>query len=211
VAKARSPRIYVLAGPNGGGKSSIGGAMMRAAGASYYNPDEVATRLRRRGVDAKVANGLAWQEGKRLLERAIAQRLDFAFETTLGGATLSELLERAARAGFEVRIWYVALASPEAHLARIRARVKHGGHDIPEGDVRRRYDSSRINLIRLLPHLSELRVYDNSSPNDPKRGLSPEPRLIVHAKRGAIVAACELEDTPAWARPIVAAVMRKKR
>lgn len=184
---------------------------MRAAGAAYYNPDEVAARLRTRAVEARIANALAWQQGKRLLERAIAERLDFAFETTLGGATISELLERAARAGFELRIWYVALASPEAHLARIRGRVRHGGHDIPEGDVRRRYDSSRINLVRLMPHLCELRVYDNSAQRDPKRGVLPEPWLILHLDRGAVLRACKLKDTPAWARPIVAAAMRRKR
>ena len=39
------PRIYVLAGVNGAGKSSIGGAMIRAAGGQYYNPDEAARQL----------------------------------------------------------------------------------------------------------------------------------------------------------------------
>ncbi len=211
MAKRRAPRIYVLAGPNGGGKSSIGGAMLRAAGADYFNPDELAARLRARGIESTVANGLAWQQGKQLLERAIAEAKDFAFETTLGGTTISELLERATRSGSAVRIWYVALASPELHLARVAARVARGGHDIPEADVRRRYDASRVNLVRLLSRLDELRVYDNTHDADPQRGVPPEPMLVLHARRGRIVRACPLADTPEWARPIVAAALKGKR
>ncbi len=137
------PCITVLAGTNGGGKSSIAGAMLRSAGGDYFNPDEAARRIRERDPSLSIpqANGLAWHEGKRLLERAIDERKSFAFETTLGGATMTELLEGAAAAGLEVRVWYVALQSPELHLARVRARVARGGHDIPEADVRRRYTS----------------------------------------------------------------------
>lgn len=211
MAKARTPAIYVLAGPNGGGKSSIGGAIIRARGASYYNPDEVAAKLRAKSVEAVASNALAWHQGKQLLERAIAKRLDFAFETTLGGSTIAALLEQAARSGYAVRIWYVALSSAELHLARVRSRVASGGHDIPEADVRRRYDASRINLVRLLPLLDELRLYDNTRTADPRAGSAPEPMLVLHVRRGKLVGGCKLEDTPTWARAIVAAAARRKR
>jgi predicted ABC-type ATPase len=69
-----------------------------------------------------------------------------------------------------VRVWYVGLSSPELHIARVRARVAKGGHDIPEPRIRERYDASRLNLIRLLPRLSELWVYDNSVEADPDAG-----------------------------------------
>ena len=42
---ARLSRIYVIAGVNGAGKSSIGGAAFRAFGGDYYNPDEAARQL----------------------------------------------------------------------------------------------------------------------------------------------------------------------
>jgi len=70
-----------------------------------------------------------------LLERAIAERKTFAFETTLGGATITALLQRALAAGIAVRVWYVGLDSPELHIARVRAR-SHGRHDIPAGHIR---------------------------------------------------------------------------
>lgn len=209
-----APRLYVLAGTNGAGKSSIGGAVFRQRGSNYFNPDEAARAIRERHphLSQTQANSAAWQEGKRLLERAIALRCDFAFETTLGGGSITALLEKAAQLGFEVRIWYAGLASPELHLKRVRERVAKGGHDIPESDIRRRYDQSRLNLVKLLPLLAELRVYDNSAQADPHTGQAPQPRLVLHWKRGPgsgrIAAPRDLRDTPDWAKPIVAAAMK---
>lgn len=207
--KAQPPRLYVLAGVNGAGKSSIGGAMFRASGTDYFNPDEAARKLiaANPGLDQVKANASAWHEGRRLLERAIQERKDFAFETTLGGSTMPRLLIEAASQGSEVRIWYVGLASPDLHIERVRNRVRAGGHDIPESSIRRRWRHSRLNLVALLPHLAELRVYDNSAEADPAAGHAPRPVLVLHLDRGEIVGPPDLSSTPDWAKPIVAAAL----
>jgi predicted ABC-type ATPase len=209
----RRGRIYVLAGTNGAGKSSIGGEALREAGVEFFNPDEAARRIRaaQPGLTQTEVNSAAWHHGRRLLENAIADHLDFAFETTLGGETMTRLLEGASDAGLEVRVWYAALESPERHIERVRRRVAKGGHDIPEADIRRRYDQSRLNLIRLLPKLAELRVYDNSKEGDPDAGVEPAPRLVLHWRSGRIVAPRDLAPTPDWAKPIVAAAMKLAR
>ena len=194
---------------NGAGKSSIAGAAFRAHGADYFNPDEAARRLIANSsrLTQTEANALAWQQGKRLLERAIAQRLDYAFETTLGGHTLPRLLAEAAASGSAVHVWYAGLASPELHIRRVQARVKRGGHDIPEEAIRRRYQHSRLNLIELLPRLAALRLYDNSAEADPATGAVPQPVLLLHLDHGRIVAPADLTGTPDWARPIVATAL----
>ena len=205
-----APRIYVLAGVNGAGKSSIGGAAFRAFGADYYNPDEAARALMAAnpGLTQTDANSAAWHQGKRLLEEAMARRLDFAFETTLGASTIPRLLAEAASQGIEVHVWYPGLSSPELHIERVRARVRKGGHDIPEADIRRRYEHSRLNLIHLLPQLTALRVYDNSAEADPATGQAPAPRLVLHLAHGKIVGPADLSQTPHWAKPIVAAALK---
>jgi predicted ABC-type ATPase len=204
------PCIYVIAGTNGAGKSSIAGAMFLREGVKYFNPDEASHRIltSNPGISQLEANSAAWQEGRRLLERAIAERCNFAFETTLGGNTMTALLERALVAGIEVRIWYVGLNGPELHIARVRSRVEKGGHDIPEARIRERYDRSRLNLIQLLPKLTELRVYDNSEEADPDTGVAPEPKVVLHLVRGKVVSCCDLTLTPDWAKPILAAAMK---
>jgi predicted ABC-type ATPase len=204
--------IYVLAGTNGAGKSTIGGALLLAEGVRFYNPDEAARRRRAAnpGLGADEANGLAWQQGVTLLQRAIARDGNFAFETTLGGDTITRVLEAAIDAGLAVHLWYAGLASVERHIQRVRARVAGGGHDIPEETIRRRYVSSRLNLIRLLPRLASLRVYDNSADADSARGVEPRPVLCLHLERGTIVGPADLSATPQWAKPIVAAALRAR-
>ncbi len=203
--------IYVLAGTNGAGKTSVVGSAFTAAGAEYFNPDEAAKRIRNAnpGMSVETANGAAWNLGKRFLERAIAERGSFAFETTLGGTTITALLEQAIEEGIEVRMQYVGLNSPELHIARVRSRVARGGHDIPEEKIRERFHQSRLNLIRLLPRLTELLVYDNSAEGDPKAGDQPKPFLVLHMRKGSVVETCDLSRTPEWAKPIVVAAVQE--
>jgi predicted ABC-type ATPase len=203
--------IYVIAGVNGAGKSSIVGALLDQTGAEYYNPDEIARRIAARNpqLNNTEANSLAWREGVRLLKRAIAERLDFAFETTLGANTIPGLLAKAAQAGVDVRMWYVGLSSAELHLARVRQRVERGGHDIPEELVRRRYVHSRLNLIELLPQLRSLRVFDNSPKASPESGSTPKLTLVLQMEGGVIVGPNDLTPTPDWAKSIVAAALKQ--
>lgn len=184
--------------------------MFLAKGADYFNPDDAAARIRdaRPHVSEAEANSRAWNQGRRLLQRAIAERLNFAFETTLGGNTIPALLSSALSAGLEVRVWYVGLSSVQLHIARVRARVEKGGHPIPEQKIRERFDRSRLNLIRLLPRLTELLVYDNSTEANPDAGERPEPKLLLHMESGKIAGSCDLRIVPEWAKPIVAAALK---
>jgi predicted ABC-type ATPase len=210
VRKTTMPaQIRVLAGVNGAGKSSLVGATIRDRGGEYYNPDEAAREIMAAnpGLGQTEANAAAWEQGRKLLERAVDQGLDFTFETTLGGNTMPGLLAEAARRGLEVHVFYVGLGSAEAHIERVRQRVRAGGHDIPEADIRRRYRHSLINLVKLLHVLTELRVYDNSATADPATGQAPHPVLVLHMERGRIVGPSDLTSTPAWAKPIVATAL----
>ena len=207
---ARAPRIYVIAGVNGAGKSSIAGAAFREMGGDYFNPDETARRLMAAspGLDQAAANGAAWQQGRKLLEQAIAGKLEFAIETTLGGNTITRLLAEAAARGTAIHVWYVGLASPELHIRRVRARVRLGGHDIPEEAIRRRYEHSRRNLIALLPALTALRLYDNSTEADPGAGKTPALTPVLLMEQRRILNPADLLRAPDWAKPIVAAAIK---
>ncbi len=202
--------IYVLAGTNGAGKSSVLGEILVRKGARHYNPDEATRRIQAAtpGMTLEQANVAAWNEGREMLERAIEERGNLAIETTLGGETFVGLLERAFERRVEVRMWYVGLASPEFHIARVAARVAKGGHDIPEGRIRERYVRGQLHVIRLMPGLTELRVFDNSADADPDSGKDPRLLLALHVKKGRTVGPKSLASTPVWAKPIVAAALR---
>jgi predicted ABC-type ATPase len=203
-------RIYVLAGVNGAGKSSLGGAALQASGAEFFNPDTAARQLRQHqpGLSAEQANGLAWQLGQQGLEKALVDSLAYAFETTLGGRSVARQLAEGARAGAQVHVWFAGLATPELHLRRIAARVAAGGHDIPAPKVHERFDASRANLIKLMPLLASLRVFDNSAEADPAAGLRPRPVLLLQMQAGRVVAHAPLGKVPAWAKPLLAAALK---
>ena len=97
----------------------------------------------------------------------------------------------------------MGLDSPDRNVARVRARVAHGGHAIPEELIRARYAAGLGNLIRVLPSLTALRVYDNSAEADPLEGAEPRPVLVQHMERGAVVGTCVLERAPDWTKPIL--------
>ena len=203
------PLLYVLAGVNGAGKSSIGEAEFRSQGSPVFNPDTIAQQIRdlHPDISLTLANAHAWQIGKSLLEQAIAGGQDYCFETTLGGRTIAQLLEKAARSGHRLQVWFCGLASADLHIRRVRSRVAHGGHDIPVEKIRERWTRSRENLIRLLPLIDHLRVYDNSQEADPVAGRQPQPVLLLEMQRGKITAPADLSNAPDWAQPIIAAAI----
>ncbi|HRO63379.1 AAA family ATPase [Thermomonas sp.] len=199
------PKLFVLAGVNGAGKSSVGGDLLRRAGKTWFNPDDYARDLlAASGCSPTEANAEAWQEGMRRLEIALAGRHSHAFETTLGGNSVPAKLREAATT-HDVLMWFCGLDTPEHHIVRVRQRVTRGGHDIPEAKVRERYTASRRNLIALLPFLAQLQVYDNSI--DAVLGQPmPNPRLLLQMERGHIAWPRDvqgLRDMPDWAKPIM--------
>lgn len=202
--------ITVLAGTNGAGKSSVAGELLLKAGGSFYNPDEATRQFQASdpSLDTREANSLAWHKGRELLQKAIEEGLAFNFETTLGGNTIPRLLEEAALCGASVSVWYVGLADADLHIKRVRARVGKGGHNIPDQKIRERFEGSRHNLVRLLPVLAYLSVFDNSAERDPDLGLTPQPRLILRTRFGVIEEGCALTEVPEWAKPIVMAAIK---
>jgi len=211
---SRRPVLYVLAGVNGAGKSSLGGRhLLDVSGMPWFNPDTFAREYRAAtGCGQEEANAVAWSEGMRYLDEAIANRTSYAFETTLGGRTVPAKIA-AASATHDVAIWYCGLATPELHIARVKARVASGGHDIPEGKIRERYESSLVNLIALLPRLSSLTVYDNSA--QAEAGVSiPDPVLVLDLHEGEVLfprSASAIAATPDWVKPLLEAVLSERQ
>ena len=214
AAGAARPFVLVLAGVNGAGKSSVGGALLAEHGLAWYNPDSYARELvAQLGLEVDEANARAWEYGRAQLAAAIAGRRNHAFETTLGAHTIPDLLAQAARSHDVVMI-FCGLATAELHLRRVQARVAAGGHDIPVEKIRERWTRSRMNLIRLLPLLARLQVFDNSAEAAPGEPI-PDPVLLLEMAGGRLLFpaaddAAALAATPDWARPILQAAFEQQ-
>jgi predicted ABC-type ATPase len=88
----------------------------------------------------------------------------FAVETTLSGKNYLRMMLDAHRRGFQIVLVYIGTANVETNLDRIRARVLAGGHDVPEEDVRRRYQRSLANLPIAVKRSDHAILFDNSTP-----------------------------------------------
>jgi predicted ABC-type ATPase len=160
----RSANCYIIAGPNGAGKTTFATEFLPSYAncRNFVNPDLLARAFSPFDPDAGMLRA-----GRTVLQR-IAEftkaRKDFAFETTLSGRSYLPLLRKMKAAGFRLHLFYLWIPSPELALLRIRNRVKSGGHDVPETDVRRRFSRTLVNLFTLYrPLLDTLHYYDNSS------------------------------------------------
>lgn len=61
------------------------------------------------------------------------------YRSTLSGLGHAEPLRALRGAGYRIEIIFLRLPSAEVALARVATRVRHGGHDVPETDIRRRF------------------------------------------------------------------------
>ncbi len=159
----RPPSVIVLAGPNGAGKSTAAPTLLRANldVRQYVNADVIA-----QGLAGFAPETVAIAAGRIVLKRLAeleAERVSFAFETTLSGKTFLPRIRSLIATGYRFHLAFIWLSSPDLAVARVAKRVQLGGHHIPEETIRRRYRAGLFNLIHLYrPLAHSWRVYDNS-------------------------------------------------
>lgn len=163
---ADRPLFLVVGGPNGSGKST---SYERAAnflgGRTIWivNPDRLTSRIVTvEGLPQADANLAAVQRLERWLEASLEVHKSIGVETVLSTAKYRRLVDKARGLGFEIGLIYVLLASPEMNIARVRARVRKGGHDVPEDAIRSRYQRSLAQLPWFLEAADFAAIYDNS-------------------------------------------------
>jgi predicted ABC-type ATPase len=157
------PVLTIIAGSNGCGKSTLtSSAREKFQQTPVLDPDAIAKSIQ----EALDLNNSDIEAGKQVLRRAeelIAEKQSFTVETTLSGSTYLRMASRAKDAGFNIMVVFVGTASVEINIERVKARVKKGGHDVPEEDQRRRYPRTLANMKRLLPEADFAIILDNSA------------------------------------------------
>jgi predicted ABC-type ATPase len=145
--KARARRkIIIIAGPNGAGKTTFAQEFLpnEAGCADFINADLIA-----RGLSPFVPEKAALQAGKIMLKQIAANvsaQRSFAFEATLAGLNYARHIPRWRKAGYQVKLVFLSLPSADLAVARVAARVRQGGHSVPEPVIRRRFDAGLQNF-----------------------------------------------------------------
>ena len=134
-----SPSIIILAGPNGAGKTTFARSFLpqEANCLRFINADLIAA-----GLSPFAPEAAALKAGRLMLREiddCVKQQESFAFETTLSGLGYLPRIRHWRLMGYEVSLYFLALPSAETAIMRVAARVKQGGHNIPEAVIRRRF------------------------------------------------------------------------
>ena len=158
------PRCLIIGGPNGAGKTTFARTFLpRDAVTRFVNADLLAAGLS--PLDPTFARVAAGKLFLHELDRLALAREDFAFESTLSGLTYLPRLRRWQAAGYQIEIFYLQLDDVRLSLERIAARVRSGGHDVPEADARRRFARSRTNFTEHYGPLADrFWVFDVNGP-----------------------------------------------
>ena len=99
----------------------------------------------------------------RKMEEFVANEATFGFESTLSGKGYAKRIREMKELGYRVVIFYLKIPSPSLAVARVRERVKEGGHNVPDEDIRRRFTKSWSNFCQLYQRLADRWiVFDNS-------------------------------------------------
>ncbi len=160
------PTCWIIAGPNGAGKTTFALEYLpRVAGCrNFINADLIAAGLSPLEPARELATASRLLLGE--IEQRIARREDFAFETTLAGRGYLRLIRRLQVEGWQVELIYLALPGVEMSRLRVAERVSHGGHDVPDGDLVRRFPRSLKNLlVDYGAAVDRTRCYMNSGDN----------------------------------------------
>ena len=164
--KLDRPKFWIVAGPNGSGKSSIytdtdiddfGGSVW------IINPDLLTARIQEiEHLKPRAANIAAVTRIYSWLEASIAAYQTIGVETVLSTEKYRALVLAAKAHGFEVRLIYILLSSPELAVERVKLRVGKGGHHVPATKIRQRRVRSLKQLPWFLKNSDLAWIFDNS-------------------------------------------------
>ncbi|WP_237568318.1 AAA family ATPase [Mycolicibacterium lacusdiani] len=176
-------RLDLVVGPNGAGKSTfVALTLARLLPRSVFvNADEIA---KQRWPDDPM--GHAYDAARVAAEtraRLIELGKPFIAETVFSHPSKLELIRSARTAGFTVAL-HVVLIPEDLAVERVKRRVLHGGHDVPEGKIRERHRRLSALVVTAMPTVDTATVYDNSR----RRG----PRIVAQMTAGMMI------GSPSW-------------
>lgn len=164
MSGATPPRkIIMIAGPNGAGKTTFARSFLpeEAHLPRFINADLIAA-----GLAPFAPETAALKAGRLMLQEiddCTKRGESFAFETTLSGLGYLRHIDKWRSQGFRVSLYFLTLPNVETAIARVAARVRQGGHDIPEAVIRRRFHAGWSHFQgRYKLAVDDWALYDNA-------------------------------------------------
>ncbi|MCL2009750.1 MAG: zeta toxin family protein [Synergistaceae bacterium] len=190
------PKMYILAGPNGSGKTSV---LLKTIpeDVTILNADEIAREIAKgMGIpDDEIQAAVNKNEVLKLagmreltarMRECIERKESFAPETTLDAKSYEKYIKNAKSNGFEVELLYVGTKHHQINIDRVTYRATQGGHNIESTTVKKRYYGSLERLPLYIELVDRAKIHDNTE----------EPRRVISIDHGKIIE--KNEPIPDW-------------
>ena len=190
------PRLVIVIGANGAGKSTWCHHHRRELPACFYDADSIAQGLGSYDDAAHQREARAWVD--RRIEEHLAAGESFGFESTYSGASRPNFVRRAHDLGYDVQAIFIGTGDVSINIDRVAMRVRQRtGHDVPVGEITRRWSACQENLVQTANLFGGIRLIDNTT------HVSV---TVAQLSGRSIVQATELR--PPWAAQLAAAIQR---
>ena len=187
--------LVVVAGPNGAGKTLFAGRFAARSHLEFVNADLIAAG-RWPGEEESHAYEAAAAAAARRSE-LIAAGQSFVAETVFSHPSKLDFVRAAAGSGYTVSL-HAVMVPEDLAVARVRNRVRSGGHSAPEEKIRGRYRRLWRLVAEAASVCDEAFFYDNTSASNPFR-------LVAEFHRGIPVG---IPAWPDWVPPELAPLGR---
>jgi predicted ABC-type ATPase len=179
--KNLKPKLIVIAGPNGSGKTTFTNQVLRhdwSEGCLFINPDEIA-RHEFGDWNSPSAVLQAANRARQLREECLRERRSLLLETVFSAPDKLEFIRQAQEADFFIRFFFISTDGPHINAARVARRVMDGGHSVPIDKIISRYKRSIANGAAAMAMVDRAYCYDNSVDDR-------DPRKLFRTKQGKL-------------------------
>ena len=195
------PKLWIIAGCNGAGKSSFSKAFFKGNLIPFdYDQHflKIYKKLQPSDIQDKMAHNLAFKELQRQIDQAILEKRDFCYETNFNSTPL-HWPQIFKTNGYELHLIYFVLNSIQEAKRRVAIRVENGGHFVPDREIQKRYFAGFQNLDNYFELFNSLDVYNCSY-------YKQEPKYCFSLEKGEVILC---EEFPEFLKPLIPKIASK--
>ena len=158
-------QLWLLVGGNGAGKSTFYRLVLEPLGLPFVNADRLAQLVYPDAAEERSYEAALLAEQQR--NNLLLSGASFCFETVYSHPSKIDFTARAKALGYYVIMVVIHLERAELNAARVAQRVREGGHNVPTEKLLKRIPRMLEQVKTSIPLCDEVRVFDNSSAEDP--------------------------------------------